>query len=320
MWRVGQMCVDKERSQLDKGYYVYIEGGIGDIINNHRDPASGIGYAASAKEHGCSVTCLINSPWSGAIRSLLKLNPHLDGYVLLPASGPVVQADLSHKVEIARELRGPLMGERSDILADSAGLQHREASLYLSASDVSRLGQIGRRHVAIQTRSVGASTGPEKEWPDASWETLLWSLQDMIPDYYLVLLGTEETRRPIRHPPTVLDLTGATTIREAMAIVLEADAMIGIDSFLRCAAYHMGTPSVVLYEPPKVGAEEHFRGYFKGVDAPQHRVIKGHTIAAIEVAQVCELLMEALKFADVPRNGVTVLGHGQDTVGRRVVE
>jgi ADP-heptose:LPS heptosyltransferase len=112
----------------------------------------------------------------------------------------------------------------------------------------------------------------------------------------------------------VIDLSGRTTVREAIALLLRAEALIGIDSFLRCAAYYTATPSVILYQPPPgVDPEEHFRGYFVGVEAPQNRVLRVSRLDDITPEQVYDALAEALVYAGRERRRVEILPDSKST-------
>lgn len=113
-------------------------------------------------------------------------------------------------------------------------------------------------------------------------------------------------------PGAVLDLTGRTTIREAAAVVVEADALVSMDSALAHIAAAVGTPVAALWCHPHGGdaespyAPERFRPWGQRVLVvqPEHATppctdkclsSEAHCIAGIEPESAAASIVRFLK-------------------------
>jgi heptosyltransferase-2 len=100
---------------------------------------------------------------------------------------------------------------------------------------------------------VGSTNSIAKRWPISRFITLISSITSQL-DAQVVLLGSgsevkvahEVTRRI---DPAVTDLTGSTTLSEAMAILNIADLMVSNDMGLAHIAPAVGTSTIVLFGP-----------------------------------------------------------------------
>lgn len=291
-------------------YYVCLEGGIGDIINKHSDPDVGMTYIADAKRQGHAVSCIVGSFWAHSVKALMELNPTVDDFRLEPPwdewrSGSGLGFTDWIESERQAALRG-IPGARH-IGEDRDRFVGAHASLYLHERDFGVLSRVHGSHLVLQTGTACTSTGSSKEWSLMNWEALFMILEEALPGHSFVLLGTIPTGIPVARFRRVLDWTGRTTLREAMAVLARADAMIGIDSFLRCAAFHTATPSVILYQPPQDDPVGHFRAYFHSADGPQNRILRAGRLTDISAAQVWGALQAVLPFASRARRNLTVI-------------
>jgi ADP-heptose:LPS heptosyltransferase len=88
---------------------------------------------------------------------------------------------------------------------------------------------------------VTASCSSNKNWPTENWENLVLNN----PHYNFLQVGSANDE-PIRG---VIDLRGKIRFRQAIAIVKEVKAFVGVDSVFAHAAAAFQTPAVVLFGP-----------------------------------------------------------------------
>lgn len=92
---------------------------------------------------------------------------------------------------------------------------------------------------------AGPSTWPGKNWPEERWISVVDHLIYL--GYMVVLVGGQTNPGLTRPTPSVLDLTGRTTIPQLFAVLKLCDLLISIDSFPLHAAQAVGTPVVGLF-------------------------------------------------------------------------
>ncbi len=95
----------------------------------------------------------------------------------------------------------------------------------------------------------GAAHRPEKRWPRENWRALAESFTAK--DQTVVILGGPD-ERPLASEiadglPGVIDLAGATSLVEMVAVLRRADYAVGNDTGPMHAAAVLGLPSTVLY-------------------------------------------------------------------------
>ena len=105
-----------------------------------------------------------------------------------------------------------------------------------------------RPHIVVQ-RKAGPWT-PNKNWPDASWETLLQSLTKTST---IIEIGSENDQ-PASNLPNYIDLRGKTSLQKLVACIAAADILIAPISGPVHLAAAVRTPAVVIlggYELPE---------------------------------------------------------------------
>ena len=118
--------------------------------------------------------------------------------------------------------------------------------------------RVGRRLGVDPARPVvvfapGAEFGSAKRWPPAYYGALAGRVVAMLPDAQVVLLGAPNDRGPcdqVRAGATaaaVLNLAGATSLDEAIALLALAGAVVSNDSGLLHIASALNRPVVALY-------------------------------------------------------------------------
>jgi ADP-heptose:LPS heptosyltransferase len=98
-------------------------------------------------------------------------------------------------------------------------------------------------------RKAGPWT-PNKNWPDASWETLLQSLTKTST---IIEIGSENDQ-PASNLPNYIDLRGKTSLQKLVACIAAADILIAPISGPVHLAAAVRTPAVVIlggYELPE---------------------------------------------------------------------
>ncbi len=132
------------------------------------------------------------------------------------------------------------------ILAEMCGLAGLTGQIalrpYLRLTSAERAaGRIGSRTIAIQSTCLTAAIPyPTKEWGP---ERLAATARLMRPEFSLVQLGLADDP-PL---PVDLDLRGRTTLREAAAVLAEAQVFVGLEGFLSHLARAVDCPAVVVH-------------------------------------------------------------------------
>ncbi|GAA4012922.1 lipopolysaccharide heptosyltransferase II [Actimicrobium antarcticum] len=99
----------------------------------------------------------------------------------------------------------------------------------------------------------GAEFGAAKRWPITHFAELARLLEEAVPDVQIVILGSKKDL-PIGDAivtlsPATNNLAGATPLRDAIAIIAQADAVISNDSGLLHIASALNRKIVALYGP-----------------------------------------------------------------------
>lgn len=114
-----------------------------------------------------------------------------------------------------------------------------------------------RVHIPLIGFNPGAAFGPAKQWPVAKFS----ELAELICEHYgesgcvIMVFGTDadtEAAQNIRNASPrsafhVLDMTGKTSLRQAMALIKCCDAFVTNDSGLMHVAAGLGTPSIAIF-------------------------------------------------------------------------
>lgn len=134
--------------------------------------------------------------------------------------------------------------------------QFTPPSLYLTAEEVAQAhsllqGSAAERRGPWVALSPGAAYGPAKRWPPECFAALGARLQADL-GARLVLLGGPEDRAAAaavahRLAGACLDLTGRTTLRQALALLSQVQLLVANDSGLMHAAAALGTPVVAIF-------------------------------------------------------------------------
>jgi heptosyltransferase-2 len=148
----------------------------------------------------------------------------------------------------------PRMVDRFCLLAEPGGVKPPVTSPIptlaadpeRSAAILTRLGLDGARGVAL---CVGAEYGPAKRWPAAHFAALATRLATMGLEPWLIggpgdaRIGAEVEALA----PAVRDLTGKTSMGEAIDLIAASRAVVSNDSGLMHVAAALGRPLVALY-------------------------------------------------------------------------
>lgn len=172
------------------------------------------------------------------------------------------------RVGFSVEMRGPLLTHRvpydrslSEIecllsLVEAIGVSARDKRLELWVSPTERevcrtKGLAPRRYVCL---ACGANEPHLRQWPSEYFirvgeEFAVWG-------YRIVLLGSVGERamtKPVAQAlgDYALDLTGRTTIREALGWIAQAALYVSAETGLSHCAVALGTPSIVIHGPTK---------------------------------------------------------------------
>ena len=159
---------------------------------------------------------------------------------------------------VNRRLPNPPAGERPPMVAfysalsGEGGLEADRPQLQWDA--VARgvaVQALGLREQAFYVFAPGAEYGPAKRWPAAHFADLAAQLQ--LP---VVLLGSSKesalcaeiaTPATARRPGACLDLSGRTSLDQALAVIASARGMVSNDSGLMHVAAAFGTPQVAVF-------------------------------------------------------------------------
>jgi ADP-heptose:LPS heptosyltransferase len=108
------------------------------------------------------------------------------------------------------------------------------------------------RFIAVQT-NAGSGVNTFKNWPTEHWMTLFANVLQRHPHLHFVLLGGKEEAPDLETfnvcDDRILNLSGKTSISQAMFVVTRAYAFIGVDGGMMHAAGINGTPSFTLWGP-----------------------------------------------------------------------
>jgi heptosyltransferase-2 len=163
-------------------------------------------------------------------------------YLVLTDTRPLDEAALPRMVD-----RFCLLAEPRGATAPATSpLPTLDANAERSAAVLARLGLEGGRGVAL---CVGAEYGPAKRWPAAHFAALATHLAAAGSAPWLIggpgdaPIGAEVAALA----PAARDLTGKTTLGEAIDLIAAARAVVSNDSGLMHVAAALGRPLVALY-------------------------------------------------------------------------
>lgn len=117
----------------------------------------------------------------------------------------------------------------------------------------SRLGL--RRERALLVFAPGAEFGPAKRWPARHFAALAAAVLERDPQAQIALLGSPkdlpacEEICALMTQPGVVNLAGATSLAEAIALIAGAQAVVSNDSGLLHVASSLNRPVLALYGP-----------------------------------------------------------------------
>ena len=99
----------------------------------------------------------------------------------------------------------------------------------------------------------GAEFGSAKRWPAIHFAQLAQIIRNTYPDAQVMLLGSGKDR-PVCDEitavvPELLNLSGITTLDQAIALIAKADAVVSNDSGLMNIASALNRPIVAMYGP-----------------------------------------------------------------------
>jgi heptosyltransferase-2 len=159
---------------------------------------------------------------------------------------------------VNRQLPNPAKGERPPMVAfysalsGESGVQDDRPQLQLDASACAATLQVlGLQAQGYYVFAPGAEYGPAKRWPAGHFARL--AAQLALP---VVLLGSAKEAAlcgeiaalaQAQGAPTVLDLSGRTSLDQALAVIAAARAMVSNDSGLMHVAAAFGTPQVAVF-------------------------------------------------------------------------
>jgi heptosyltransferase-2 len=112
------------------------------------------------------------------------------------------------------------------------------------------IAKAGRKIIGL---NPGASYGPAKRWPAEKFAALAGELHRSI-DSVLILFGTDADRQAAEkikgacgESSRVMDLTGRTTLAQAMGLIRRCHAFVTNDSGLMHVAAALATPTVAIF-------------------------------------------------------------------------
>ena len=159
---------------------------------------------------------------------------------------------------VNRRLPNPPKGERPPMVAfysalsGEAGIEADRPALHLSPALLApALQALGLHAQGYFVFAPGAEYGPAKRWPAAHFASLAAQLQ--LP---VVLLGSSKesalcaeiaAAAGAQRPGACLDLSGRTSLDQALAVIAAARAMVSNDSGLMHVAAAFGTPQVAVF-------------------------------------------------------------------------
>jgi heptosyltransferase-2 len=210
--------------------------------------------AAELREERFDATILLQNAFEAAFISLLAGIPvragyNSDGRGLLLTHGVRRTAAIKkrHQVhyyqEMLRELGCEPAGDDLELVVPREGDEW-------AADFLREAARAGRKIIGL---NPGASYGPAKRWPAAKFARLAGELHQL-PDAELLLFGTAadreaaaEIRRECGDSSRVKDLTGRTTLAQAMGLISRCHAFVTNDSGLMHVAAALAVPTVAIF-------------------------------------------------------------------------
>ena len=120
-----------------------------------------------------------------------------------------------------------------------------------SAQAIRRMGM--DENVRYLVFAPGAEFGPAKRWPTARYAELARMVQQSHPGVEILLLGSGKDKdvcdEIVQAAPGARNLAGITSLREAIALIARANAVVTNDSGLMHIAAALGRPLVAVYGP-----------------------------------------------------------------------
>jgi heptosyltransferase-2 len=145
----------------------------------------------------------------------------------------------------------------------AAILPQNKPQLFLSQAEVDfaeekwRTGHEQQRQRLLLAPGAGL---PQKRWAPAQWEEIVRQLAED-QSRQLVLIGSAEdavlAQRLERFAPGMINLAGCLTLRQTLAMVSRADAVVCHSSMILHAAAAWEIPTLVLLGPMFSSAEQH---------------------------------------------------------------
>jgi ADP-heptose:LPS heptosyltransferase len=219
---------------------VVAHGGIGDVIMC--TPA-----LRELKRRNPRAHLRFYSSFSSLVRGLPYIDEALP-YDTMPS--PATYMDYSDETDFVAP-RAPLVS----LLGDMLGLPVRDTRMdcVIDTALVERYRaawqHLPRPHLAVVRRANSQRTA-NKNWPDASWDVLIFRLCQRAT---VIELGVAGDPAITQAAPTHIDLTGRTSLDELVAAIAAADLYVGPMSGPAHIAAAAGTPGVIIYggyEPP----------------------------------------------------------------------
>jgi ADP-heptose:LPS heptosyltransferase len=128
------------------------------------------------------------------------------------------------------------------------------------------------KYIVLQA-GAGNNTTPYKVWDAKNWQMVLEVLLPQFPGLSVVLLGDKNETgigEKLAHD-RIIDLTGRTTLAEAITVLKKSQALIGTDSGLMHLAVALNKPTYTVW-----GASNEKLYSYEAFDPRRHLVIKNY--------------------------------------------
>jgi len=213
------------------------------------------------KGDGYDLAVLLPNSFESALTSFLSSIPRRFGYNKdlrgLLLTDPIAVPEWKHRrhevfyyLNLISELEKRLLGcDTVSAASPDASLFVPESKRVAAGNRLTRSGlQMDRPLIAL---GVGSTNSIVKRWPLDSFISLVFTVVSQL-DAQVILVGSKgEVSHELSSvaPGDVFDLTGKTSLDEAVAILSIADLMVSNDMGLAHVAAAVRTPTIVLFGP-----------------------------------------------------------------------
>jgi ADP-heptose:LPS heptosyltransferase len=159
------------------------------------------------------------------------------------------------------------------LYTEETGISEADFQLSHIASDVLNI-SLPEKYIVLQA-GAGNNSTPYKIWDPEKWQTVLEKTFERFPQLKIVLLGDKNELQigdQIRNT-SIVNLTGKTTLKEAITVIKNAVALAGSDSGLMHLAAALNKPTFTIW-----GASNEKLYAYSGFNPSRHTVIINEAI------------------------------------------